>query len=160
MTWIIPAILVAGIGALLACKAVVSRETIQGFLPYVVGLMATLIGFTITCVTILTTSSSPNVDEIRTITDDRVPRTGDSISIYQWVLTQFSFLLILEFACLAFNLLYGLLLAISRFTQAGKLFLVLDSYLLLTIIIINLSNIGQFYMVFWRGDIKHQPPTK
>lgn len=64
--------------------------------------LAILIGFTITCITILATSSANAINILKKEkTDGRVIR-GRVITLYQWLLIMFSYALLLEVTLLIF----------------------------------------------------------
>ena len=146
--YIVPLATTGIVALILAPKAVVSREPLQNLISYIINLMAILIGFTIMCLTVLTTSSSDNISKTRNLSW----REGSGITIFQWVLTQFAFLLLIEFACLCLNVFYEFILSTSLCIGYGNWFLCFNCFLVLVVMSLNASNVARLYQVFWKKE--------
>lgn len=112
-----------------------------------INVLGVLLGFSIAVITILTTGGSKNIDEIKkTITDIIV--NGNKLSLYDLVLINFTYSVVLEilliFSCLTIPLLNKV------FLFGSNLKLILYSimvFVVLHILLLTLRNITDFYFI-------------
>ncbi len=115
---------------------------------YIVSLLAILIGFSITCITILSTNTSKNVEEMReTITGRKI--AGKGVSLFQLIITTFVFALLIEFFALMLNLGYALLYKTSCADKYIEIYYAIDVFLFSHIFFLNIRNVTNFYFIFW-----------
>jgi hypothetical protein len=130
---------------------------ISNFNGYVVNLLAILIGFSITCITILVGSDNCVIKEMKEKQIDR--RIGkEHISLFRLILVTFSYSIIIEIITLTFVLI--LILFFSSPSSANLkqtipstenfIFAMVTFFLMVHIILLNLRNISNFYLVFWK----------
>lgn len=119
------------------------------FNGYVINSLAILIGFSITCLTILATSGNDNVKQLRDVEIDR--KIGNKkLSLYQLIFITFSFVLIMEITTLVLNLLYFLIYSSLAEKKFFVIIFLIINFLLFHIIFLNIRNITNFYFIFWR----------
>lgn len=117
------------------------------FNGYVINFLAILIGFSITCITILFTSDSENVKQLRNSDTER--KIGNKkINLFQLIFITFSFVLIMEFLTLVSILIYDLIYISEERHRFSSLFFVANILLLSNIIALNIRNISNFYFIF------------
>jgi hypothetical protein len=111
--------------------------------------LAILIGFTISCITILVASDSSTINSLKTRdSDNRVVREK-LISIYQWLLITFVYILIVQVFFLAFIFFVSFVLQIHRSIGFITIALVIEVYCILHILFLLIRNITNFYFVFF-----------
>lgn len=122
---------------------------ITGILSYISNMIAILTGFSITCVTILLSSSNQTIDELKVKMTDR--KIGDSVvTIYQLILLTFIFLVVIQVFVLLLNLIFYLFDSYKVIENYIKIILTLDAFLVCHIILLHIRNITNFYLVFWK----------
>lgn len=118
-----------------------SSEIISNF----INVLAILVGFSITSISILTTSSSENVNNLKGILSRR--KLGNRlISLYQLIVITFSFVLVVEI----FLLVYNLFLQFFINTTYSKILFSIDIFFITNILLLNLRNITNIYFIFFR----------
>ena len=86
-----------------------SKPSTLNFNNNLVRLLAVLVGFSITIITILTTGNSKNLREIKeTITDKKI--NGKQISLFHLLIVNFTYTAVVEILMIIFCLLYPLIL--------------------------------------------------
>ena len=125
---------------------------INDFNGYVINVFAILIGFSLTSLTILSTSNSNNINQLKeNITERKIG--GKNISLYQLIFITFSFGLLVEIFSLIFSLFYFLFIKIGFSEFFIKNVFVFYLIFLIHIIFLNIRNITNFYFIFWKKDI-------
>ena len=127
----------------------INSEKIITFIGYIINLLAILIGFSITSVTIISSESSNKFDALRQINANRL-LSGRKISLHQLILINYIFVIIVEFTTLVYNVIYYLLWMSSCLVCDNRILLTISIYLLLHIILLNIRNITNFYFIFWK----------
>ncbi|HMN16343.1 MAG TPA: hypothetical protein PKD03_01895 [Ignavibacteriaceae bacterium] len=135
----------------------ISIEIVKEFNGYIINFLAILIGFSITCITILVGSES---DSIKTLKEKHCQRSIEKreITLYQLILISFSYAIIIEIVTLAYVLIF-ILVCDPTISVDGNItsnntyrYLTIGTvFLLFHIILLNLRNITNFYFVFWRN---------
>lgn len=117
--------------------------------------LAIFVGFAITCITILLTSNSNNINEIRNKKIERKIR-GIEISLYQKIYINFIFLIFFEILTLFFSLLFSLIVSKSGemcFDIFSKVYLSFIIYCLMVTLLLNIRNIVSFYHIFFTKKV-------
>jgi len=146
--WLIPLIitLLAYIFILRGSQYTESLKQLNG---YIISLLGILIGFSITSVTLLVTSSSKNIEELQETVASQRKIAGQKINLYQLILINFTFVLMVEVFTLAINLIYALIdAASSKATNFWVFFCVANIFLLSNIILLSIRNTTNIYFVF------------
>ena len=125
---------------------------INDFNGYVINVFAILIGFSLTSLTILSTSNSKNINQLK---EKIIKRKigGKNISLYQLIFITFSFGLLIEIFALIFSLFYFLFIKIGYSEFFIKNLFIFYLLLLIHIIFLNIRNITNFYFIFLKKDI-------
>ncbi len=128
-----------------------SMQIILSIAGYYINVLAILIGFSITCLTVLTTSNNENIKDLR---EQRIERKidGIKISLYRLILITFSFALCIELLSLLLNILYCLIYSTKNIRNYSKAFFSFNLMLLLAVIAINIRNIVNFYFIHFRKE--------
>lgn len=114
--------------------------------------LSILIGFTITCITVLATSGATVVNVIKSEkTQGRVLR-GKVISLYQWLLIMFSYALLMEIILLIFIFFIAFILRIYNAPFFMGVLLVLLVYFTLHILLLLIRAITGLYFSFLRDS--------
>lgn len=112
--------------------------------------LAILIGFSITCITVLITSNNDNVLNIKQRHTDGRIIGGQEISIYQWFLVMFIYVLLVQI----FLLLIVFFTAFSLRVYNREWFLIMQLFievsLFLHVMFILIRSISNFYFVFFK----------
>lgn len=114
--------------------------------------LAILIGFTITCITIIISSTNENIVDIKKRLTERII-AGRKISFYQWFLIMFIYALLVQVFLLLVVFFTAFILRIysNCYFVTGLLFI--EVYLTLHILLLLTRNITNFYFVFFRDKI-------
>lgn len=127
------------------------------FSKYIAGIMAILIGFSMASVTILSTASGKTIALLKKQISKRA--IGNKyITVYRWMLVNFTFALFGEIASLVF---VSLLYAFKRCGTPSILQHIvfgLNVWLVVHVVLLNIRNVTNFYLVFARGDLDKSPP--
>lgn len=111
--------------------------------------LAILIGFSITCITILLTSNNTNIETIKQRKTARVIE-GEQITIYQWVFIMFVYILIIQIFLLLFILFVAFVLRLYNEKWFMFVLLVIEVSLTLHILLLLTRNITNFYFIFFK----------
>lgn len=116
---------------------------------YLINSLAILIGFSITTITILATSNNNNIKEIK---NKYSPRTidGKKISLYKLIFISYSFVLFMEFIAILYTLAYYLVYSSDYIALYSKVFFGLNIFIVLHIILLNIRNVVNFYLIHWK----------
>lgn len=111
--------------------------------------LAILIGFTITCITVLVASSSKTIDLLKiTETNDR-KISNKKVSMFQWFLILFIYVLVAQIFLLIFIFFSSYVLTIYKTTFLVYVSLFIKTFLILHILLILIRNITNFYFIFF-----------
>lgn len=111
-----------------------------------IALLGVLVGFSITIITILTTSSSKNVDEIKIKKTDY--KIGGKVqSLYNVLLINFTYSVVVEVVLIIINLIYPIILANFTVNQNVKIvgFAVVFCSIM-HVLLLTIRNITDFYL--------------
>ena len=124
-------------------------ETIKQINGYVINCLAILIGFSVTCLTILSTNSSKNVEDLKDVYSERYI-DGHKVSLHQLIIINFIFLLVIEFFNLIYNLSFVIFVNTSFATKYMAEFYSFSIFITAHVIFLNVRNVTNFYLVFTR----------
>lgn len=111
--------------------------------------LAILIGFTISCVTILVSSDNATIKFLKDkLSNDRLVR-NKIISMYQWMLITFVYILIVQVFLLTFIFFIAFILQIHQSQTFLSISLFIEVYTILHILLLLIRNITNFYFVFF-----------
>jgi hypothetical protein len=147
---IVPIVFASVVYFVFLAGTTIQSVALSSILGYTINLLAILIGFTITCVTILTSSSSQSVDLMKKEKSDRKSREGKAMSLYHLILVNFAHVLLMEVFTLGVTLLYSIASSVNRLMGYSAIFLGLTTFLLLHVLVLNVRNITNLYFVLWR----------
>ncbi|MBI9069955.1 MAG: hypothetical protein JEY94_00055 [Melioribacteraceae bacterium] len=129
-----------------------SKQNFLDFNGYVINALAILIGFSITCITILSTSNNENIVWLKKKESER--KIGNkNISLYQLIFITFSFVLFMEVFTLLFNLIYFLVFSSNLSLGSENELFALNTTLVLNIVFLNIRNISNFYFIHWNDNL-------
>lgn len=111
--------------------------------------LAILIGFTINCITILSSSDSKNIRELKNKETDGRDINGRIISLYQWILTIFSYELIIQVVLLLFIFFVAFILRIYNNSIFIAILLFIEVSIILHIMFLLLRCISYIYFAFF-----------
>jgi uncharacterized membrane protein YukC len=111
--------------------------------------LAILIGFTISCITILVASDNATIRNLKDRdSDNRIVR-NKIISIFQWLLITFIYILIVQVFLLTFIFFVSFVLQVHRSIAFTTTTLAIEVYCLLHVLLLLVRNITNFYFVFF-----------
>lgn len=143
--WVFPLILVIiGFILLFLCGVPTVMDT---FNNNVVKVLAVLIGFTITIITLVVTGNSPNLTEIRE-KETNVKINGKNITLYKHLLINYTYSVIVEIFLIIFCLIYPLLLDIIDVNYLIKyLGFSILLFFVLHILLLSVRNLTNFCFI-------------
>lgn len=143
--WVIPIVFsIISYFLFINCLSLKNKIDFNG---YIINFLAILIGFSITCITILSTSDNENVKQLK-ISETKRRVGSKKINLYQLIFITFSFVLIMEISTLTFILIYDLIYISEKRQRFSDLLFVVNILLLSNIIALNIRNISNFYFIF------------
>lgn len=150
--WLIPFII--GVGVFLLLFFGKSTDATETFKDNSLNLLGILVGFSITIITIITTGSSKNLDEIKKIFTD-VTIGGQKISLYRMLLVNFTYSIVAE----AFLIIVFLLMPIitDNFQMPILLKKIVFSILVMSVIhilLVTIRNLTDFYLIITKPEKK------
>ena len=111
--------------------------------------ISVLIGFTVMLITLLLTSSGPSIETLKkTVTDRKLH--GTDIPLYQGLHIQFSHSLFSEVFLLLLIFFYMFLYGIGVPIWTGVLFLILEIYLILNVLLSIIRGVTNLYFSFFK----------
>lgn len=142
--WFFP-ILISFICGYLGC--ILDFQIFEKFKDSAINILGVLLGFSIAIITIITTGSGKNLDEIKNIkTNFKI--NGNKISLYELLLINFSYSVILEVILIISCLVAPLINKIIPFGFNLKLILYsIMVFIVLHILLLTLRNITDFYLI-------------
>lgn len=143
--WLLPIILSATIYFILQSGE--SVKSTEAFKSSSISLLGILAGFSITIITILTTSHSRNLDEIKK-KKTKVKIGKEEISLYQLLLINFTYSVVVEAGLIIFCLLYPIILENFKISSTTKYigFSILAG-LIVHVLLLTIRNLTSFYFI-------------
>lgn len=124
--------------------------SVSGLAGSIVSMMAILVGFSITCIVILSTGSSANIDEVKKLdTERRINNVP--IKLHQLLLSNFTYCIIVELVALFINLIASVKCGPADLCKESRYLLYINIYLISHIILLNIRNITNFYFILWKS---------
>ncbi len=123
-------------------------EPAKKFIDTSITLLGIFVGFSITVITLLNTANNDNVQEIKkSITE--VTIGGRKITLFQLLLVNMTYSVVVEIISIIFNLCLPLFL-FKISCNALKIILSLDLFLILHILMLTIRNITDFYFILFK----------
>lgn len=123
------------------------KSSIRNYSDNAVSILGILVGFSITIIALLTTSGSKNVEEIKNIKTDKILH-GIPISLYQSLLINFTYSVIVEILLILVHLTYPFILGHFDVGDLMKsIFFSIAFATLVHILLLNIRNLTNFYFV-------------
>lgn len=147
--WLVPLLLAIFAYIFVLRPATYTNET-KEFVGQIVNVLGVLLGFSIASVTLLLTSSSQTIEQLRNNIADGRKIGGTPISVYQLTLITFNILLFLEMSGTLINLMYGLVTSVDIGFRdyTWKVFYTFDCFLITQVLALNIRNTTNMYLVF------------
>lgn len=117
----------------------------------IINLLAILIGFSITCITLLSSTGSKNVDDLKHKDTNR-KIAGIPVTLYRLLLISFTYITIVEIFALSLNLVSSLMYSTAHFRRYLILFYTIDAYLLIHIVFVNVRNVTNIYFCLFKDE--------
>ena len=124
-------------------------QNAQNLIDHTSTILGILIGFSISMFTLLNTATSTNIEEIKKV-DTGYKLYNKPVFLFDLLITSMIYIIIFESFLLIFNLLFNFFLSLS--TQKGIIFFCLDIFLLMHIIVVNVSTTIDFYFIITKKD--------
>jgi hypothetical protein len=128
-----------------AGKIEAALRALSDLLPTAISI---LIGFTVMLITLLLTSSGENIDRIKEIKTDKRLHNKE-ITLYQGLHIQFSHSLFSEIMLLLVVFFYLFLFGLGWNADLGPIFLAVEIYLIMNILLSILRGISNLYFSFY-----------
>lgn len=128
-----------------------TTEQAQHLGGYFINFIAIIIGFSIASITIFSTSSNTNIDALKKHTSFKKVG-GKKITLYQHMLANFMFTLIMSALTLVFNLVFYFLLETELLPGKTGIWEAINFLFILHIIFLTIRNMTNFYLVLWRKE--------
>lgn len=139
--WVVPVMLAALTYILILRPATLTKET-SDFAAQILSVLGVLLGFSIASVTLLLTSTSQTIEQLKNTLAEGRKIGGTPISVYQLILITFNILLFAEISGTLINLMYGLISSVDTdFKKATwKAFYTFDCFLVTQVLALNIRN--------------------
>lgn len=148
--WVLP-FLITCLLLLFNCKFEIS--TYKVFKENSLDILGVLLGFSIAIITIITTGSGKNIDNIKTL-KTRLTIDNREITLYKLILINFTYSVILEIFVIIGCLLIPLLSNIIQFNNITKhVFYSIFVFLVLHILLLTLRNLTDFYFIITKDEV-------
>lgn len=143
--WVLP--LLIGIGVFLSLYLGATSNVTTLFKDNAINLMGILVGFSITIITILTTSQGTNIDLIKeTLTEIKI--NNKTISLYRLLLINFTYSVIIEIGIIIVCLIYPFIIGSIEINPIVKYvgFSILVVFIM-HIMLLTIRNLTDFYLI-------------
>ena len=129
----------------------ITPEQAKELLGIQINCVAVLLGFSMACLTVFASSTNTNIETLKTESSGK--RWGNEFSLYQVMLANYTFSLIISIIAMIFTVVvYFLFLSKSPCSQA--LWVTTGVFLLLYILFLNIRNMTNFYHVNFNNKKK------
>lgn len=119
-------------------------QTANGLTSNFVSVLGILVGFSISMFTLLNTASNPNIETIKTIeTENKL--YSKPVYLFDLLLISMIYIIIFESILLIANILFPFFFLLDNLT--GKVAFCIDVFLLIHVILVNVSTTVDFYFV-------------
>lgn len=113
--------------------------------------LAILIGFTISCITMLASSEASNIQKLKGTSTKIRKIDGAIITLYQLMLILFSYELIIQVFLLLFTFFVAFILRICSNLLLLSLFLFVEVFLIMHIMLLLTRGISYMYLMLYRN---------
>lgn len=127
----------------------IQPETVYAINGYSINLLAILVGFSITSLTILTANSSKNIEDLKAHRTGRRIR-GQPVTLYRLIVLNFIFLLIMEFLALLYSFGFLFLIQINQLKASFNEIFIVSIFFISHVVFLNIRNITNFYFIVTR----------
>jgi hypothetical protein len=124
-------------------------DFLNDFINSQINVMALFISFSMAYLTILITSTSQNIEEIKVKTSKTYKINNKPVYLFQILLVDTTYTIVAEIILLVLSFMQKFLIVISNLTFK-QIFLVIDIVLLSHIIFLVLRNVKNIYFTFWK----------
>lgn len=122
-------------------------ELFKNFRDSALNILGVLLGFSIAVITIITTGSGKNIDEIKS-TETDIKIGGLKISLYRLTLINFTYSVILEIFLIIGSLTVPIISKALGFNEALKInFYSVLIFLVIHVLLLTLRNLSDFYLI-------------
>lgn len=121
--------------------------------------LAILIGFSITCITILISSNNSNIEDIKARFADKRWVDSKQVTIYQWFLIMFIYVLLVQIFLLLIVFFTAFILRVYSNCYFMTALLFAEVYFTLHILLLLTRNITNFYFVFFKNTTNNEGET-
>lgn len=126
-----------------------------------ISVLAILIGFSITSLTVLATASGDSIKAMKEhLTDKKVGKTGDKVSLHRLLHITYSYTLLVEIVALFSVLFFRFVYAANGVHHGSKAMFAFIGFLVLHILVLNVRNMTNFYFVFTEKKADPPPPNE
>ncbi len=155
--WFVPA-LIAVIVYIFVLRTATYTSDAKDFIGQILNVLGILIGFSIASVTLLLTSTSKTIEQLKEHVANKRKVGGLPISSYQLTLITFNALLFIEISGTLVNLFYGLVASVNTDfrTASWKLFYAFDCFLISQVLALNIRNTTNLYLVFLKPSKRNR----
>lgn len=122
------------------------------FLDNSISSLSLLVGFTIAVFTLLITSNNNNIEEIKRTYVKNITLYNKQVSIYDSFLIKMSYLIFMESLLLLFSIVYPFFFSFDNPNITNAFSTYTCIFLLIHIIISNISNILDLYFILTKKD--------
>lgn len=114
-------------------------------------LLGVLVGFSITIITILSTSHSRNLEEIKTVKTD-VKIGNETISLFRLLIINFTYSVVIEIFLIIVNLIYPLFSNNFEISHVTKYIgFSIDVFLIIHVLLLTIRNMTDFYFILTKN---------
>jgi len=121
----------------------------EDFIKNSVGILGILVGFSISMFTLLNTVSNPNIDQIKKKETGQI-LYGKPVYLFDLLIVSMIYIVLLESILFIFNLLFPFYFDLS--TKAGTIAFAVDVFLIIHIVLVNVSTTVDFYFIITRKE--------
>lgn len=125
------------------------KNDLKNISSIIVNCLAILIGFSVTCLTILASASDSNIADLKKSVTERYI-SDRPITLYRLLIINFIFLLLLELLNLLLNFIFIAIVGLESFSEYISVIYGFITVLTMTIFLLNVRNITNFYFVLTR----------
>jgi hypothetical protein len=157
--WVLPLCLCAVMFRLLDdCTtvplAVIFVDFAKEFSETSVSLLGILVGFSITVITVLNTTNTPNIEAIKKIpTEFFIGK--QKLFLFHLLLINLTYSVVMEILNLIFNLCFPWILEKTSLAFL-RVLLCVDLFFILHILLLNLRNMADFYFILFKENSSHK----
>ncbi len=131
----------------------ISLCSISSFSTVIIGILAILIGFSITSLTIIVSNGNQNIEKLKNTQSSR-KLNGKNISLYQLLIITNTYSIVAEIVALLINLSFLFIFKSKIYSISYSIYYSLNIFMLLHIFFLILRNATNIYLVFYKNNTK------